>query len=683
MRRLLRMSRQHQPRKVRDMGKSKSRRIGGYFESDLDRLDREIAAHTSRMVQGYSGILNDPSMMRAHLSAGSDVAGDASSSVREIGVPKRDMSVPLPPASKNVDVPSPPEVQAPAKFKFSNMLIFKKRPSADVIPSPIPPAPAVVSAPIVPVPVSSKKVVPGLKSVDASVPVAPPVSIAPSVPAQVPAATQVSSVPISDTIPEKTAFLWWYFIIYALGLGVLYYLGGTWQTLVAALVFSIILELACSNHSPRLHHIHSFTFLGLMILVLYAGVIYFNDVMSILLAAVYALSFVVAAALYFYHRDKEFAEDLHKSFPRTFAVVFYSHVIALSVALALAWLLPQVLVGDSFVTVAFLLCAWVLPCVFAYFFLTKFLYLRFFDPVHVLRDLWRAFIKGFCYSILLLLVFGGAYLLTAMQLTMFETAGHQSSVESAIGKAGKVMFELSEPDISADLRDSEVSREVQVFSSSLIDELKSKKDVVGSRYFTVEDYISDAYFGKLLSDLFLVSYLNSYSDDAVSVKDDLFREYSRLEAEKLAGFADGSSDSSAHLTVLKDYVLSHYEPYSQSAELSALEQDAAAMAGSYAGLVESSGIATLATDASGDMMLFDADSRLGASVYSVLRHTVLFRDVLLFTLRNDIFVAREISNPSVVDELYYDWDVQESETSKIIRFRILKSEYDAWRAAYS
>jgi hypothetical protein len=68
---------------------------------------------------------------------------------------------------------------------------------------------------------------------------------------------------------------------------------------------------------------------------------------------------------------------------------------------------------------------------------------------------------------------------------------------------------------------------------------------------------------------------------------------------------------------------------------------------------------------------------------SVARHTVIFRDSLLFMFRLGEFESRELSNPSAIDTLYSSARPDESELSRILRLRVLKSNYDAWKAAYA
>lgn len=468
-------------------------------------------------------------------------------------------------------------------------------------------------------------------------------------------------------------FLMRYFLVYVLALGILAYLSGSWESFVAFLLFSLFIEIVCNN-AHRTSKFHGFTLLGFSIAMPYLLSVYFNEPFAILVTAVYALSFVVASALYLHHRSREVSRDIHKSFPRTFAVVFYSHTIAIMVAMLLMHVLSYFIVGDSFVTITYLLLIWVFPAVVIYFFLTKFLYLRFFDRVHIRRDLSKAIKDGLTYSVVLLVCVWFAYLLSAMQITLGQADTHTANLNGAMGELAGAKLELTSEQVNPDapnIADLEVTQELIADADKLIEDIRSKRDYFYMSSYGFSNYLTDAYADHTYDDILLTNALIYYKDDILSAKDMLLEEYAELSDEMVVGFSDGSPDLHAHVESLRSQVIGEYDIYSEPSKVSALKRTIFASVDSYSRLIEYTELPSLTILQAEGFNFFNPSSLWADSFMDVARHTVLFRDSLLFLFRDVDFTSRELSNPVVIDKLFTNWAVEESDMSKAIRLRII------------
>ena len=70
-------------------------------------------------------------------------------------------------------------------------------------------------------------------------------------------------------------------------------------------------------------------------------------------------------------------------------------------------------------------------------------------------------------------------------------------------------------------------------------------------------------------------------------------------------------------------------------------------------------------------------SRFSKRVYFVGSHLKIYRDILLFAFENIIYSSRDLSNPEILDGLYYNRGVTESPLSRQLRYKILEENYKA------
>jgi hypothetical protein len=475
-------------------------------------------------------------------------------------------------------------------------------------------------------------------------------------------------------VHKKIALLGLYFISTIICTALLAFLFGTITTFVFYLAFGIFLWWWSHQFHQKIPHPFKTVFsLGILIVFLYFFYVVFNDLLSLIVCIIYALSFVVAGVLYFYHTKNKLLEKIHQSFPRTFLVVFYSHIIALTAASLVAYLLPKVILSDSFVSILFLLFVWLTPVLFVYFFLTKFLYLRFFDRVHIKRDVSKGLAHSAVYTAAFVLVIILAYFLTAVQLVTIERSSYDSSFDDVFTTISNIGYELPE----AGLGDLKVSQDVFDISKQLLDEgIEEKKRLMDLR-ISLEDYLSDNYFTIISHNRLAVSSIALSASEIDEVKSDLIREHNRLEEMKKEGlFDDGTTSLEEHLFLLVGNVNDEYEPYTEPVEFAMLRRRISGSLNSYSGLVSDRRLLEFNLVYHPEMSILEpGKSRFSKQFHDMVYHTVVFRDMMLFVFNTIVLNVEETLDPYPVKSLYYTAD--ESLSSSVLRYRVLKSNNDA------
>jgi hypothetical protein len=473
-----------------------------------------------------------------------------------------------------------------------------------------------------------------------------------------------------------------YFISFLICVAVLAFLFGSVPSFVFYLAFGIFLWWwSHTFHTTQAGTLKSFFSLGFVVVLLYVSYWFFDDLFSILVFIIYALSFLISGVLYFYHVQRNLAGEIHRSFPRTFLVMFYSHIMAFTAASAVAYLLPELLLSDSFISIPFLLFAWLLPVLLVYFFLTKFLYLRFFDRVHIKRDLSKGLVHGAIYAILFILVLLFAYVLTAMQFVVEERAGYDDTFSTVFTTLHNVKSDIKAVPFQYDtteLLEFKVTKDVIALSEQSTKEATELKDRLGKTSVASGDYLSDNYFTMLSHDRLAVSSMAVLASEVDELNDDLLREYRRMKRFQAEGvFDDGTKSLEEHGSVVKRYAKDAYTPYSEPYQLTMLRTRISRYLNSYSGLVEDGellefNIAYL-PEAS---ILKPGESRFSKRFYEIAHHTVLFRDLMLFMFNTMAFHVEETLDPYAVSSLYYA-AAEESLPSSVLRYRVIKSNIDA------
>jgi hypothetical protein len=492
---------------------------------------------------------------------------------------------------------------------------------------------------------------------------------------------EVTEVEASLKPSSKSGPLAFYFLSSLVCVAVLAYLFGSMATFVFYSVFCLALWWWARQFHTKSHGLLKSLFaLGSVVVFLYFAYWLFTDLMSILLCVLYALSFFISGLLFFYHTRRELSEEIHRSFGRTFLVVFYSHVIAFTAASALAYLLPMFLLSDSFVSMAFLMVAWLFPCLLLYFFLDKFLYLRFFDRKHIKRDFLKGIGHGVAYSVIFIVLVALAYVLTAMQFAMTERSSYDSAFTEVFTGLQNVKYEIDTAALNGDtpeLMGLQVSRDVIRMSDVVFTEAASLKSVLAKSGISIEDYFSDNYFTRLSRDRLAVNRVRLNATEVGELKSDLLREYARLKSQEAQGaFDDGTTTLDDHYAALVEKVTTTRVPYSEPYDVVQLRK-MMSDPNSYSGLMGDGALLDFVVANDPDFSIFvGGKSRFGRLSYDLLYHTVLFRDLMLFTFETMTMNLREVFSQSAVRAIAKS-DPGEALKSKVLRYRIVLSEQDA------
>ncbi|MFH1064147.1 MAG: hypothetical protein V1729_03645 [Candidatus Woesearchaeota archaeon] len=471
-----------------------------------------------------------------------------------------------------------------------------------------------------------------------------------------------------------------YFVSAMVCVALLAFLFGTAKTFIFYSIFGLFLWWWIHRfHVSRLHILKPFLSLGSLTIFLYFFYLAFNDLLSLLVCVMYSISFVIAGALYLYHTKNEFTGEIHRSFPRTFLVMFYAHIIALTAASILAYALPPLLLGDSFVSIMFLLVAWLFPVLLAYFFFTKFLYLRFFDRVHIKRDALKGLAHGAGYAGVFVALMLLAYLLSAIQLTGMERVTYASIFETGTMSLAESKLEIYSA-FGEEFPGFGVAKDMMGIIDTTMADILAKEDLL-QRSFSFNDYISDDYFTMLAGNRRLA---RSAAGSAFSVADvgaDVVREYGRMKMYIAQGvFEEGTQNLEDHDAFLKAYLSAYYAPYSEPPQFSALRQR---LAGSkepgmdlYSALFADGQMLDFNLAYDPDMRVFvSGDSRFSKRFHWMMYHTIVFRDMMLFVLDSLLLEVDEVVEPYPVRLLQASAD--DYLPSNVLRNRVIKANFDA------
>lgn len=476
---------------------------------------------------------------------------------------------------------------------------------------------------------------------------------------------------------EDVYSLSFYFVSALVCIGVLSLLFGSLDTFIFYSVFGLFLWWWTHRfHISRLHILKPFLSLGSLAVFLYLFYIALGDMLSLLVCVMYSLSFVVAGVLYLYHTKNDFRGELYRSFPRTFLVMFYAHIMALTGASIIGYALPPLLLGDSFVSIMFLLLAWLFPSLLVYFFFTKFLYLRFFDRVHIKRDALKGLAHGAGYAGVFTALMILVYLLSAIQLVMVERDTYDATFEH-----GVMILSESKLEIYSAFGEDFISFGVAKDAVGLIDDTVDGMDQAKGNIqdvFTLGDYIYDGYFTKLAMNRRVARSFAGTAASVAEVGDDVAREYGRMRENIALGvFEDGTTGLEDHEKVLDAYLSAYYVPYSEPERFRSLRERLEGGQDSYSALFGDGMVVDFNMAYHPDMaVLRSGDSRFSKRFHWMLYHTRVFRDLMLFVLDSVLHEVEEVIEPSAVRMLYGDGS-EGYLPDDVLRKRVIKSNFDA------
>ncbi|MFC1741553.1 hypothetical protein ACFL3V_03385 [Nanoarchaeota archaeon] len=498
------------------------------------------------------------------------------------------------------------------------------------------------------------------------------------------------SVMSATKIEEESAFfrdawasakglgsLSFYFISFLICVAVLAFLFGSIGTFLFYFAFGLFLWWWSHRfHLEGSRFLRSALSLGILIVFLYLFYWIFDDLMGLMVCIIYALSFVIGCVLYLFHTKRELNEEIHRSFPRTFLVVFYSHVMAFTAAALFAYALSYALFRDSFVSMIFIILAWLLPTLLLYFFLTKFLYLRFFDRQHIRRDLKKGLLHAIAYCAVFAFLIIMTYILTAFQFAAMEKESQEDTLSNVLMSLSNVEAEITE-ESDTNIFGLKVTQDIISFSE---DVLKESQDIKASLKdsFGMDDYLSDNYFTLLAEDQLKVSGIAGKAYGITELRSDMVREYARLnKQESNSAFDDGTTSLAEHNSALAAYIDTNYVPYEDPFEFSSMRTRISASRYSYDALLSDGELLEFNAVYDPDMeILMSGRSRFSKRFFDVFYHTVVFRGLMVLVFNSILLQLEETIDPYTI-ELLYNNRGSESPKSSALRYRMIRSNHDA------
>ncbi|HII72770.1 TPA: MFS transporter [Candidatus Woesearchaeota archaeon] len=466
----------------------------------------------------------------------------------------------------------------------------------------------------------------------------------------------------------------YYVATYTVAIGILAYLMGTPKLFFIHFIYGAVL-LWLSHKLHRESHRYGLgirvSYIGLMIIPLYW--IYTNtyDLMSLVMTVLYMICFVVTVALYFHHTSKEIQRELHQSFTRTFLVVWYSHVISLASAVALMYHLPKLILTDNYVSIMYLLTALFIPAFFVYFSVNKLLYLRFFDPFHMKKDVSKAALHGIAYTGLFIACIALIYLLTAVNVAIVERENSLENIDESIDQLNQLKIDIltaAEETYSTEINEMMVTREIVENTDQLIKSFESRKAVT-TQPFGVWDYFTDHWFGAVADKRLALTFLQTNRDNAIHTTQQLIFLYKNLSLE-----------NETTIQQTREFVETHYEPFTETPELKEFKDDINTMRTKHRYMLEGNRLYNFAMTQSytfGLQIFTPGKTLFSERLFDTLSYLKIFRDALFFATDNILYSSRDLTNPEIMDALYYKRDVQESQQSKAIRYKLLEEEYNS------
>ncbi|MBW2968483.1 hypothetical protein KY362_08435 [Candidatus Woesearchaeota archaeon] len=476
-----------------------------------------------------------------------------------------------------------------------------------------------------------------------------------------------------------------YVLTILLSAGILAYLFGSAETYVAYVLCGVVLwKFIHQHHESRSHILHSFFSTGVMIIPLYLLYFLFNDLFGLVVCVLYAMSFVIAGLLYIFHTKRGHKEELHVSFPKTLLAMIYSHFLAAALASSMAYILMTTLLTDSFKSVFTISATIIFPTLLVYFFLTKFLYLRFFDRVHVKREVLKGLKHGAAYAALFVVCIIFAYMLTAVQLTTSAKADYRNIMDDVVLNFPNIRADIAQTAFdhgTTELSDTKTARDMIAETDRIKRQANDLKRQTDTLSFSLYDYISDTYMTKLTETELEVKQAHLLAKNAEEAKDDLLREYEKVSQMKAeARYDDGSTSMSEHHTNLNIYV-SGYVPYEPLPEVRYLREKIESGTDSYTSLLSDEMLFDFALVYSPETRrLLPGKSRFSRAAHELLQHTKLFRDFMILVFESSASEAQEIAHPSMTEALYNGRSADETMMSQILRYRIIKSNIEATKA---
>ncbi|MBI5881182.1 APC family permease [archaeon] len=415
------------------------------------------------------------------------------------------------------------------------------------------------------------------------------------------------------------------------------------------------------QHSHHPHHIVKI--LGLFFLPLAITIAVFRDFFVWLLLGIYVVSTISTMIIYYHHKK------VHTPLKIMWQVT-YSRVVAITLALIVACLIPYVILSDSFMSVFELIFAFVFPVSLVLFFASKFFYTYFFDRMHIKSDIMRSLRHSLIYSLIFIVLLMCTYSLFAVSYYNYERESYNDALDFNL-------VYLSELEKSFDKSPGAVQRmmvgdELMAMIYDLRDDINAEKNLA-SEPIAFSEIVDDSYFVSIGNDKFnrlpIVLWLYGVSD----LKEGVVRIYDNISAtlDQNLTFYDGTKTLAEHDAQLKGYVEANFVPLSTTPAV----QDIFSVVGDsttrYSDYEDQGIYYWMSKEAKLDFV-YESKSIFGRQMSLVLRHSSVFRELARMFVRSTVFISIEAESPASIERLYAYRELDSSLLSSTIRYELIR-----------
>lgn len=443
-----------------------------------------------------------------------------------------------------------------------------------------------------------------------------------------------------------------------------------------SLVFYAVLTIAALlfAHFLRQHHRpHDvLTILGIFFLPLALTLAAFRDLLVWVLLAVYLISALSTVIIYYVHKRA------HTPLKIMWQVT-YSRVVAVTLALVLACILPSLVFPDAFLSVFEMLFLFVMPVAFLFFFASKFLYIYFFDRVHIRVDFMKSLRHSVIFTLAFIVILMCVYSLFAVGFSNSRAGDYTGFLDDRLVEVANIDKAVAKWPAGA--RDMMVTQDLLGMVQALRDELSAEKRLADGRPLSFSDLLDDSYFRQTSDDVFSKLRFTVLDTQLLTLKSNIFNRYETLSVavERDLSFPDGSVGIDAYAAGLRSYVEGAFVDTSQDPavmEMVSLLNDQSSM---YSD-IEGGGFIFWFAEETGLDFMYGSGSIFGRQMSVVLRHSELVRQMARLTLNARIFISGESVSPYVVRQLFADREADLLPLSEAVRYGIIRDDID-FRAA--
>ncbi|MBI5398354.1 hypothetical protein HZB03_02720 [Candidatus Woesearchaeota archaeon] len=427
------------------------------------------------------------------------------------------------------------------------------------------------------------------------------------------------------------------------------------------------------KHGHVTHHVARM--LALFIVPAFIAAIFMPDALLLVLLGIFIISFVSSFIIHYWH------DRVHK-LTQIMVVSVYSRTVSLTAAVLVLVLLPSFVLADAFVSFTYVLATIILPAIFVYFFLSRFMYLYFFDHRHARLDAKRSLHQT--------VIFTGAFLAIVIVLyaafaSVFYTS-HTSRLSDAVDERIRDTAALQKTleHAPATLRNAEVFKELDYAASLHMSKLGTLHSSIDTKPFTFDMALDDSYFTAAVQYAGTLLSLSQYQEQLFDAKEQLSSAYQRVQ-ESVRGDAHLQNESAKSATLEKriaslQAATQHFKPSEMPGETLEWTDrlDDPAVPVSY---VEKEGLAWLLTRQQSLNIVYRNQNLFEERVFFVLRNTLLFRDTLRLSSHSLLLREEQQLTTPLLTMFWQRRAIDESLLSKTLRLELIAQEAGRLKSA--